>query len=483
MFVRKTHVLLVLSFLMVVSAAADAGGATGPEGRARAWVDAFNLGEAAYAEYCARELVPGRMSPEERLGMYHRLHSDLGRLEIEGLEIGSDGIVTAAVQSEHRGPVTLEFHFEPSGDGRITGVGIELGGRGHDEGAPMLPPIEVPPGGLDKAQLESLVDGWLSKLVAADTFSGVVLLARDGSPVFERPYGVAERRFVAPVNTTTRFNVGSITKAFTTAVVAQLAAAGKLELDAPLERYLPDYPDPEVARRITIRQLVEHSSGLGDIFGDTFLDASNHRFREPEDFFPLFGGQPLLFEPGEGNAYSNAGFVVLGAVIEAVTGESYREVIEDRVFKPAGMTGSGFFASDGLEPNVAVGYTATDCPDSGPIPCRSNLATKVWAGCPAGGSHSPAIDLLRFDEALRSHRLTTPEWTRWVMARIDPVEGGAAGPERATWGWAIAGGAPGVNAELDSDGRNAIVVMTNLDPPIAMEVAKALRPVVEILEP
>jgi AbrB family looped-hinge helix DNA binding protein len=220
-----------------------------------------------------------------------------------------------------------------------------------------------------------------------------------------------------------------------------------------------------------------------DVFGDAFLEASDHRFREPEHFFPLFAGEPLQFDPGEGNAYSNAGFVVLGAVIEAVTGEPYREVIEARFFKPAGMTGSGFFASDGLEPDVAVGYTALDCPDGGPIPCRSNLATKVWAGCPAGGSHSPAIDLLRFDETPRSHRLTTPEWTRWVMVRIDPVDGGTADPERATWGWAIAGGAPGVNAELDSDGRNAVVVMANLDPPIAMEIAKALRPVVEAFKP
>jgi len=481
--VSKRLALLALTISMVAWFAAAADSGAGPDGRARAWVDAFNQGEAAYSEFCARELAPGRLSPEERLGMYRRLHSDLGRLEIEGLEIGSDGIVAVATQSENLGPVVLEFHFEPSGEGRITGVGIELGGGGHGGDALQLPPIEVPSGGLDRAQLEELVDGWLSRLAAADAFSGVVLLARAGNPVFERPYGLAERRFSAPVNTTTRFNVGSITKAFTTVVVAQLAAAGKLDLDAPLERYLPGYPDPEAAGRITIRQLVEHSSGLGDIFGDAFFGASNHRFQEPEDFFPLFAGQLLQFDPGEGNAYSNAGFVVLGAVIEEVTGKPYREIIEDRVFKPAGMTGSGFFASDGLDLDVAVGYTGMDCPDNGPIPCRSNLATKVWAGCPAGGSQSPAIDLLRFDEALRDHRLTKPVWTRWVMTRVDPVDGGAADPERATWGWAIAGGAPGVNAELDSDGRDAVVVMANLDPPIAMEIAKALRPVVEALRP
>jgi CubicO group peptidase (beta-lactamase class C family) len=415
--------------------------------------------------------------------MYRRLFSDLGLRENATLDQDGDGTITAAVNSRRMGPVTLEFHFEPSGEGRITRVGIELGGSGgeQEEDEPALPPIEIPAAGVDPTTLASLVDGWLSRLAAADVFSGVVLLARNGNPVFERPYGLAERRFAAPVTTTTRFNIGSITKAFTTVVVAQLAAAGSLDLDAPLERYLPDYPNPEAARRMTIRQLVEHSSGLGDIFGDAFLNASNHRFQAAQEFFALFVEQPLLFEPGEGRAYSNAGFVVLGAVIEAITGENYRDSIKKRVFGPAGMTGSGFFASDGLEPDVAVGYTAGDCPEASP--CRSNLATKVWAGCPAGGSSSPALDLLRFDEALRSHRLTSPEWTRWVMARIDPIEGGPADSNRASWSWAIAGGAPGVNAELDSDGRNTVVVMANLDPPIAMEIAKALQPVLQALEP
>ncbi len=485
MVLKPRVALLVLGLAFATLIAAGAGGGADPESRARRWIDAFNQGEPAYAAYCSRELAPGRTSQEERLSLYRRMRSDLGRLELEALDARTDGTVKATARSEHRGPVVIEFHFEPSGDGRITGVGIELGGPqgGHGEEGPQLPPIDVPAEGLDRARLEALVDGWLRQLAATDVFSGVVLLARDAAPVFERAYGLAERRFAAPVRTTTRFNVGSITKAFTMVAVAQLAAAGSLELDSPIARYLPDYPDSEVARRISIRQLVDHASGLGDIFGDVFLEASNHRFREPRDFFQLFAGQPLLFSPGEGRAYSNAGFVVLGAIVEAVSGQPYASSIQTRVFDPAGMTGSGFFASDGLEPDVAVGYTAEGCPEDQRGPCRSNLITKVWAGCPAGGSHSPAIDLLRFDEALRSHRLTAPEWTRWVMARVDPVEGGPADAGRASWGWAIAGGAPGVNAELESDGHNTVIVMSNLDPPVAIRIAGALKPVLASYQP
>lgn len=467
--------LLVLS--MMVPALVAAAGAS-PEARARAWIDAFNAGEATYAEYCASALAPGKMSSEMRLAMYRRLHDDLGSLEIESLDAGTGGTVIASTRSEKAGPVTLEFHFEPDGEGRITGVGIQLGGRpGGDGGGSGLPPLDIPEGGIDRTGFEAVIDGWLAPLAADGVFSGVVVLALDGTPIFERSYGLAERRFSAPVRTTTRFNVGSITKAFTTVAIAQLAAEGKLDLDAPLATYLPDYPNSEVAQRITIRQLVEHRSGLGDIFGDAFLETSNHLFREPEDFFPLFAGEPLQFEPGEGHAYSNAGFIVLGAVVEAVSGEPYRDYIHEHVFEPAGMSGSGFFATDGLEPDVAVGYTANDCPAG--VPCRSNAATKVWAGCPAGGSHSPAGDLLRFDEALRSHRLTTPEWTRWVMTRVDPVDGDPAEGGRASWQWAIAGGAPGVNAILDSDGHNSVVVTANLDPPIAMDLGRALRRALE----
>lgn len=479
---RRALTTLALALLALTAALAAVPDRR--ESRARAWIDAFNTGEDAYAAMCARELAPGRTTVEERLALYRRLRSELGMLELEELSLGEEGRLHASVRSVNLGPVALEFRFEAGGQERIVEVGVELGGPrgGHGGDGPELPPIALPAGGVDRAQLTRIADAWLEELEAAGRFSGVVLLARDGSPVYQRAFGLAERRFSAPVRTSTRFNVGSITKAFTTVAVAQLAAAGRLDLDDPVAAHLPDYPDSGIAQRVTIRQLVDHTSGLGDIFGEKFLAASNHRFVEPRDFFPLFAGEPLRFEPGAGRAYSNAGFVVLGAIVEAASGEGYAASIQRHVFDPAGMAGSGFFASDGLEPDVAVGYTGNGCTGGGPRPCRSNLATKVWAGCPAGGSHSTALDLLRFDEALRSHRLTTPEWTRWVMTRVEPAAGGPADPGRASWGWAIAGGAPGVNAELDSDGHDAVIVMANLDPPVASRIARALKPALEALD-
>ncbi len=96
---------------------------------------------------------------------------------------------------------------------------------------------------------------------------------------------------------------------------------------------------------------------------------------------------------------------------------------------------------------------------------------------------SHARDLLRFDEALRGHRLTSPEWTRWVMAWIDPDAAAAPPAQRATWARAIAGGAPGVNAEFDSDGHDTVIVLANLDPPIAQAVVQRLKAALQVLAP
>ncbi|MEA2339759.1 MAG: hypothetical protein QOE82_3766, partial [Thermoanaerobaculia bacterium] len=166
-------------------------------------------------------------------------------------------------------------------------------------------------------QLTAAVD----KAAADDKFSGVVLVAKDGAPLLSRAWGMADPAKGIANRTDTKFNLGSINKIFTTVAIGQLAAAGKLALTDTVSKHLPDLNVPS-ADKITIEQLLQHKSGLGDVFGPKFMD-SHASLRKLSDYVPLFAGAPPQFEPGTDQKYSNAGFVVLGLIIEKLSGQSY----------------------------------------------------------------------------------------------------------------------------------------------------------------
>ena len=295
------------------------------------------------------------------------------------------------------------------------------------------------------------VDG----LAAADRFSGVVLLARNGAPVLRRAWGLADRERRRPNTPGTAFNLGSINKAFTAIAIRQLAAAGKLHLDSSLARAWPDYPNPEVARRVTIRQLLQHRSGLG---GDVFAapaGGTRHDLRHNRDHLPLFVREPLQFEPGTRQRYSNAGYVVLGMLVERLSGEDYYDYVRRHVYEPAGMTQTRYLAPDSLPADAAIGYTrgGRDAPAAAPL--RANTAELPGLGSAAGGGYSTADDLLRYLLALRAGKI---------------AEGGPSGI-------GIAGGSGGINAMIEGGlpGGYDLIVLTNLDPPSAEAVGETLR--------
>ncbi len=463
--------LCLVAALAALAAATGAGAQPGSAAPLlRAFFEALNSDRpeamAEFAEQGMTEEFRARRSAEEDRALYDRLRSELGRLEVESMERLDPSRARVSLRSE-KVPMAVEFQFDLAG-GRIDGFSVQVGGP-PGGGRERL--LELPASADDEA-LGSALDGQLRELAAADRFSGVVLLARGGEPVFHRAYGVADRSSGRPMEITTQLDVGSITKLLTKIAVGQLVQAGKLGLDDELGRHLPSYPNPEVARRVTLRQLVEHSSGMGDIFGPRWAAADKSRFVEPADFFPLFADQPLAFEPGAGRAYSNAGYITLGAVVAAVSGRSYFDYVEERIFRPAGMTRSGFAVRDGSNPALAIGYTrgGPEGPAAGGE-LQANLGLLPIRGCPAGSSSHAAADLLALDRALRGGRLLDAERTAWVL-------GVAAGedPARALVG--IAGGGPGVSAGWESNGEVTAIVLANLDPPagegLAMELYRAL---------
>ncbi len=332
---------------------------------------------------------------------------------------------------------------------------------GPPPGVPVRP-LELPEG-LGDAELAGVLSRELAERAARDEFSGVVLLKRDDEVIFHEGFGFADRSTGRAITRDTTFDIGSITKLVTRTAIAQLLQQRKLSLDDRIADHLPDYPNREVATRVTVRHLLEHSSGLGDIFNERWMTADTARFVTPRDFFELFADEPLRFAPGSSREYSNAGFVVLGAIVEAVSGEAYAEYVEKHVFAPAAMTRSGFELRDGSNASHAIGYVPLG--KDGEL--VSNLGMLPVKGCPAGSSMHTAADLLALDTALRDGTLLDPEWTAWLFQASEPLAD-------ASYAIGVAGGAPGVNAALESNGRITVIVLSNFDPPTGDALAREL---------
>lgn len=408
--------------------------------------------------------------------MAGQLVERLGPMELEGVDIRRPNtleLTLASADSPARG-ATLGFEFEPQAPYRIAGLSVELGGPGEERGNE-FPAFELP-ARAGRQQITQALTRYFEDLARRDLFSGTALVAHRGQVIFTAAHGLASKRYDVPNRPSTRFDLGSINKAFTKIAIGQLLAQGKLALDDRLVAHLADYPNRDVAERVTIRQLVEHTSGLGDMFNERFQRSSRALYRAPRDYFPLFADEPLLFEPGAGRQYSNAGYIVLGAVIEQVSGEPYDEYVTRHIFRPAGMTRSGFFERDAAEPDIAEGYTRMMGPGERSAERRSNWFRLPIKGNPAGSAQSTVHDLLRFDAAVREHTLLPPAYTAWFFGSPDPEPGaaGEGGTARAAAGLGIAGGGPGVSAVLESDGELVVVVLSNYDPPTAEAAARRL---------
>ena len=322
------------------------------------------------------------------------------------------------------------------------------------------------------AEVARAVDAYLRGLADADEFSGVVLLARRGAPFLQKAYGLADRERRTPNTPETRFNIGSIQKTITQIAVAQLAEEGKLTLSDTVRKHLPDYPSP-AADRITIQHLVTMTSGLGDIFGAGYAAADKTRIRKLSDYLPFFVDAPLRFEPGQGREYSNAGYVVLGLIVEKLTGRDYHDAVREAILTPAGMTRSG-----ALDPRsasgIAMGYTRR-LPGTGANGDRvPNTAALPGRASSAGGTYATAGDLLKLGEALRADRLVSRGWGDWIFS--DKGQAPGEGRERSG-AFGVAGGIPGANGilEMDLDGGATVIVLANLDPPVAEKAGRKIR--------
>jgi CubicO group peptidase (beta-lactamase class C family) len=252
------------------------------------------------------------------------------------------------------------------------------------------------------------LSAFVKKLADADVFSGTVLLAKDGKPVYEAAFGPANKDFNVPNKLDTKFNLGSMNKMFTAVSMAQLVEKGKLSYDDPLSKFIPDFPDPASAQKIKIKHLLSHTSGLGGYFSKRWADTSRANVRTVDDMLAIAKqDEKLQFEPGSKWQYSNTGMLVLGKVIEIVSGKSYFDYIAENVTGPAGMTNTGCFDLSRVNSNLAVGYDK-QFTETG-VEWSNNIFQHVMRGGPQGGCYSTVEDLLKFDQALRANKLVSAD--------------------------------------------------------------------------
>lgn len=445
---------------------------------ARAFMQAVNSGDSAAIHAFVRRHVSAtpvmQWTPARYEAMLGRLARQSGGGLVPGrlMDQGDPNYLGVIFQTGSGGRVGLEFVADAADPMRMKMIDV------HPM-APRGPRPELPQGQVDEAAVAQAVARHVATAAEGDRFSGVVLLARGGRIVHHQAYGMADRDAGRANTLDTRIGTGSVPKMITAVAVAQLVEQGRLRFTDTLGAVLPEYPNEDARRHVTIHHLLTHTSGVGDPFlSPRYVRGA--RFATPREWMALFADQPLEFRPGERMGYSNGGYAVLAAVVERVSGQPFAEYVRDHLFRPAGMKAADPDAYRALP--WARGYSRP--PETDPMgmePRRSN-EWMVGAQGPStdlsgfGGIGMTAEDLFRFTRALREHRLLGAEMTDTVLAgKVDVAPGMPVkyaygfyvdrGPEdrNAVIGHSGGGSASGIGADVEMVGDWTLVVLGNYD--------------------
>jgi D-alanyl-D-alanine carboxypeptidase len=340
-------------------------------------------------------------------------------------------------------------------------------------GSESPPPGAARPARLALPALLRAIEARAAERTAHDQFAGAILVARNGRVLFQKAYGLADRAHRTPNRLDTQFRFGSMGKMFTIVSIMQLVEQGKIDLEAPIGRYLPDYPNRDIATKVTVANLLSHTGGTGDIFGPEF-ESHKATLRSTRDYVDLYGGRAPQFAPGARKSYSNFGFILLGRIVEQVSGLPYDDYIARNVFAPAGMASTGNRPESEILPRRAIPYMGAGAR------LKSAEETLPLNGTAAGGGYSTVGDFHRFVAGLTSHRLLRAETLqKLIHGGVKMADGKFAafdfGGTEAGAGPFIGhgGGAPGMSGSLQHflNSGVTVVVLANRDPGAAESIA------------
>ena len=268
-----------------------------------------------------------------------------------------------------------------------------------------------------------VLDEYFRHRAAQDLFSGAALITQGATRLYASAYGYASRAWRVPNNLDTRFDTASVTKLFTAIATLQLIDRGLLTFDTPVVERL-GLEDTPLSRDVTVRHLLTHTSGIGDDadeeagerYEDLWKAKPNYSVVETRAFLPQFVNKPANFSPGEGCRYCNCGYVLLGLLIETISGMIYRDYVRAHVFAEAAMTASDFFRMDRVNHNVAEGCVPSRDATGQVVGWKRNIYSFPPIGSPDACAYVTVTDLDRFLRAVMAGKLLSPELTRAFLS-------------------------------------------------------------------
>jgi D-alanyl-D-alanine carboxypeptidase len=423
----------------------------------RLWLEAFNSGDQAKETAFWKKYGTDATAPRADGDL--RVHQMAGAMSLLTVKENTATHLLALMKDAHGG------YSEWTLDLASTAPLVIAGMKGH-----RVPgPDSGPPAASDE-EIGRRIQEHVTEKHGPEAFSGAVLVAHGGKVIFDQAWGLAKSEKHIRNTTATEFCIGSMNKMFTAVSILQLVQDGKLELDQPIAAYWPAYPNHDLAARVTIRELLNHTGGTGDIFTPEF-EAHRQEVHTLADYVSLYGNRPVAFEPGSRMEYSNYGFILLGRIIELVSGESYDAYVQQHIYFPAGMrhTNPGpdiRHDTDQPASDVAVGYIRS------PQGFKPNTQT-YSRGTSAGGGFSTVYDLLLFATALQKGTLLNPSLLRQATTpRSTGQDYGMGFYILGNGAYGHGGGGPGINGELHILTKSGYVIaaLVNRDPPMASDV-------------
>ena len=492
--IRRNHAGAIISLLLILSCSAlPFAPYSNGQGRERAlarvelpdtpigrimreWFAVIERGDTEeisrfVATYFSANAFRFQRSAADYVAFFRKLHEQSGGLEIVQVRPDVAGRPFSVLARSKRGQhyVLIQAGLDRTEKEKLFGLGID---KAQSPGAPKLSDIQAK---LSESQMIAAIANDLDRRAAAGDFSGVVLIAKNEKVLLHQAYGFADRERKIPNTIETTFHLASVGKMFTAIAIARLVKDGKLSYTDTVAKALPDYRNKAVAEKVTIHQLLTHTAGFGTFFESPgFVKGKTYENSTAE--IPVYQDEKPFFEPGARWRYSNAGYSLLGAIIERLSGKTYRQYVLETILKPLGMTQTH------INSNTAIFYTQS--PDD-PLGLESYLPDKTLASSQAtgfGDGFSTARDLFKFLRAYRSGKLLGAEAIgEMVNSKVNKDDKGtrryAYGIEEFISNGEVVRGHSGggrTDAEMLWDSGYTVIVQINANPPSVNSISNEI---------